>query len=61
MSLWKVPDLATTELMRRFYANLWEQKMGPAAALRSAQVAMSAKFPAEAASWAGWTLVGAGW
>ncbi|MBV9081116.1 MAG: CHAT domain-containing protein, partial [Acidobacteriaceae bacterium] len=40
-SLWKVDDRATAELMRRFYsAMLGPQSLGPAAALRSAQIAM---------------------
>ncbi|MCM2373462.1 CHAT domain-containing protein [Aporhodopirellula aestuarii] len=37
-SLWTVPDQGTRELMERFYANLWERKMGKAAALREAQL-----------------------
>ena len=41
-SLWKVDDRATAELMRRFYSTmLGAQTLGPAAALRSAQIAMS--------------------
>ncbi|MBO0722477.1 MAG: CHAT domain-containing protein [Blastocatellia bacterium] len=40
-SLWSVQDLATTELMKRFYgAMLGERGMRPAAALREAQVEM---------------------
>lgn len=39
-SLWKVPDAATSELMQRFYANLWDKKMGKLAALREAQLWM---------------------
>jgi CHAT domain-containing protein len=37
-SLWKVPDAATSELMQRFYENLWARKMGKLAALREAQI-----------------------
>ena len=36
-SLWQVDDSATAELMKYFYANMLQQGMGPAAALRDAQ------------------------
>lgn len=36
-SLWKVDDEATSELMKRFYANMLQSGMTPAAALRTAQ------------------------
>jgi len=36
-SLWKVDDEATAELMKRFYTNLLQHGMTPAAALRDAQ------------------------
>src|SRR5258706_2382719 len=36
-SLWKVDDEATAELMKRFYGNLLQGGMAPAAALRAAQ------------------------
>lgn len=36
-SLWKVDDEATAELMKRFYSNMLEHGMPPAAALREAQ------------------------
>ncbi|MEW6211065.1 MAG: CHAT domain-containing protein [Acidobacteriota bacterium] len=39
-SLWKVDDRATAELMKRFYEGMLLERMSPAAALRSAQVAM---------------------
>jgi CHAT domain-containing protein/Tfp pilus assembly protein PilF len=39
-SLWKIDDLATAELMARFYREMEQQKMRPAAALRAAQVSM---------------------
>ena len=29
-SLWQVDDAVTRQLMTRFYANLWEKKLGPA-------------------------------
>jgi CHAT domain-containing protein len=36
-SLWKVDDEATSELIKRFYANMLQEDMTPAAALRAAQ------------------------
>jgi CHAT domain-containing protein/tetratricopeptide (TPR) repeat protein len=39
-SLWKVDDEATAALMKRFYHNLLEKKMPPAAALRQAKLEM---------------------
>lgn len=36
-SLWRVDDEATAELMKRFYSNMLQQGMPPAAALRDAQ------------------------
>jgi CHAT domain-containing protein len=36
-SLWKVDDEATSELMKRFYTNMLQHGMTPAAALRAAQ------------------------
>ena len=39
-SLWKVDDVATGEMMRRFYREMLEENRSPAAALREAQVEM---------------------
>ncbi|HTC95029.1 MAG TPA: CHAT domain-containing protein [Terriglobales bacterium] len=39
-SLWKVDDVATAELMRRFYQGVEQQGMRPAAALHKAQLEM---------------------
>jgi CHAT domain-containing protein len=40
VSLWKVEDVATAELMKQFYQGMVESGLRPAAALRAAQVAM---------------------
>ncbi len=56
-SLWKVPDRQTSDLMERFYENLWERKMSRAEALRWAQLDLLRTYPNPAA-WAGWILVG---
>lgn len=37
-SLWKVDDQATQLLMKEFYTNLWERKLGKLESLRQAQV-----------------------
>ncbi|MBW4499519.1 MAG: CHAT domain-containing protein [Scytonema hyalinum WJT4-NPBG1] len=41
VSLWKVDDQATAELMKRFYRGMLQEKLTPAAALRQAQMEMS--------------------
>jgi CHAT domain-containing protein/Tfp pilus assembly protein PilF len=40
VSLWKVDDAATAELMKRFYEGMLRQNLRPAAALRAAQLVM---------------------
>jgi CHAT domain-containing protein len=56
VSLWRVDDVATSDLMVRFYAALAEGK-APSAALREAQAAMrEAGHPPE--HWAPWVLWG---
>src|SRR5262249_35319668 len=58
-SLWKVPDVATAELMSRFYQGLLVRKLPAAAALREAQLEIRRdprwKSPYY---WAGFTLQG---
>ena len=58
-SLWKVDDEATAELMKRFYKNMLEDGMTPAAALREAQNSFR-QHPNWSAPyyWAGFTLQG---
>jgi CHAT domain-containing protein len=41
-SLWDVRDMATSELMKRFYAGILTQGLRPAAALRAAQLSLLA-------------------
>jgi CHAT domain-containing protein/Tfp pilus assembly protein PilF len=59
VSLWKVSDDGTAELMKKFYTNILQKKLTPAAALRAAQLEMSqdAKY-ADPYYWAGFTLQG---
>jgi CHAT domain-containing protein/Flp pilus assembly protein TadD len=58
-SLWQVNDLATAELMKRFYRGLLVERLRPAAALRAAQLALS-RDPRWASPyyWAGFVLQG---
>ncbi len=59
VSLWKVNDQATAELMQRFYRVMLRDNLRPAAALRAAQSSM-AQEPRWAAPyyWAGFVLQG---
>jgi CHAT domain-containing protein len=41
-SLWQVDDLATAELMKRFYRGMLVEGLAPAAALRAAQRELAA-------------------
>ncbi|HEX5890463.1 MAG TPA: CHAT domain-containing protein [Pyrinomonadaceae bacterium] len=58
-SLWKVDDEATAELMKHFYAALFNKGMPPAAALRDAQLEL-AKHPRWQSPyyWAGFVIQG---
>jgi len=60
MSLWKVDDRFTKELMVSFYRNLWVEKMTKANALRQAQLQMKERGQ-PSYHWSAWTLVGEGW
>ncbi len=59
VSLWKVNDASTAELMEAFYRGLFRQQLRPAAALRAAQISMS-KDPRLSAPyhWAGFVIQG---
>jgi CHAT domain-containing protein len=54
ISLWRIPDNQTVELMSLFYRNYLEGQM-PCEALRSAQLTMKKKYPIY--DWAGFVLV----
>jgi CHAT domain-containing protein/Tfp pilus assembly protein PilF len=60
VSLWKVGDESTAELMKRFYGGMFgKDKLSPAAALRAAQLSMwkSSRWQSPY-SWAGFILQG---
>jgi CHAT domain-containing protein len=59
VSLWKVPDAATAELMTNFYSHMVTDALSPAAALRRAQLAIASKPRWRAPLyWAGFVLIG---
>jgi CHAT domain-containing protein len=58
-SLWQVDDVATAELMKRFYRGMLQQEQRPAAALRAAQLEMLGKKQwTHPFYWAAFTLQG---
>jgi hypothetical protein len=58
-SLWTVDDEATSELMKRFYANLLQRHMNPAAALQAAQNSIRSESQWRSPYfWAAFTLQG---
>jgi len=59
VSLWKVPDDATQELMVEFYTNLYERKLDKAQALRQAMLTMinGGENP-DPLDWAAFTVIG---
>ncbi|NEP14806.1 MAG: CHAT domain-containing protein, partial [Symploca sp. SIO2C1] len=59
VSLWKVPDEATAELMAEFYTNLYEEKLDKAQALRQAMLTMlnEGENP-DPQDWAAFTVIG---
>ncbi len=56
-TLWKIPDDASAELMREFYAALDNKRVTVAEALRAAQTHVRKRWPSPY-YWAGWTLWG---
>jgi CHAT domain-containing protein len=56
VSLWYVPDFATTDLMTEFYRKLQENP-DKAQAIRGAMLATMKKHP-NPYNWAGFTLIG---
>ena len=62
VSLWKVADVGTAELMKRFYWNLLEGKAPPPLALRAAQRAMLGEEEwSHPYYWAGFVFQGEWW
>jgi CHAT domain-containing protein len=58
-SLWKVPDRATAEFMKRFYRGLLREGLSPAAALGAAQRSFRReKLWSAPYYWAAFTLSG---
>ena len=57
MSLWRVPDEQSKELMIRFYQNWLEEEMELTDAFRAAQQWMKGRYPEEPHYWAGFVLV----
>ncbi len=58
-SLWTVPDGGAAEIMGHFYRGMRQQHLGPAAALRAAQIAMLGDVRwRDPYSWAGFTIQG---
>ena len=58
MSLWKVPDEQTRDLMILFYKNLLIARMGRARALREAQRKMRIKYPNRPFFWGAFVCQG---
>jgi CHAT domain-containing protein/Tfp pilus assembly protein PilF len=56
VSLWKVPDDATMEMMTLFYSELANTKK-PISSFETAQKSMRVKYPNEPKKWAGFVLV----
>lgn len=61
LSLWKVPDAETRELMDAFYEGLWTKGLSAEEALRAAQLAMLARDRDakrfRPSTWGAWTLI----
>jgi CHAT domain-containing protein len=57
ISLWKVSDEATQQLMSNFYTNLLEKKMAKREAFKQAQTALMQKYP-EPYFWGAFVMIG---
>ncbi|MFR9164948.1 MAG: CHAT domain-containing protein [Dysgonomonas sp.] len=57
VSLWKVPDQETEELMTRFYANLLDKKLTVIQAFSKTRNEMKAIYPQNPEKWAGFILI----
>ncbi|NES82761.1 MAG: CHAT domain-containing protein, partial [Moorea sp. SIO2B7] len=59
VSLWSVSDVATAEMMSRFYRLMWEEGLTPTQALRAAQIEMQTETQWKSPYyWAAFTLQG---
>ncbi|MEC4887929.1 MAG: CHAT domain-containing protein, partial [Scytonema sp. PMC 1070.18] len=58
VSLWKVPDDATTNLMTEFYTNIYERKFDKATAMREAMLTMINDDDPDPKNWAAFTVIG---
>ena len=60
ISLWKVPDSETQQLMTEFYRNLLGSHLSKVESLRKAQAVVRSEH-ADPYYWASWVIVGEGW
>ena len=61
VSLWQVPDVATAELMGYFYEYMLVNELGPADALREAQLRIASdRRWSSPFYWGAFVLIGAG-
>ncbi|MEC4887927.1 MAG: tetratricopeptide repeat protein [Scytonema sp. PMC 1070.18] len=58
VSLWKVPDDATTSLMTKFYKNIYKGKFDKATAMREAMLTMINDDDPDPKNWAAFTVIG---
>ncbi|MBE9115267.1 tetratricopeptide repeat protein [Lusitaniella coriacea LEGE 07157] len=58
VSLWKVPDVETRELMTEFYTNRYLKNMDKAQALRQAMLTVIEGDSPDPSAWAAFTLIG---
>ena len=58
VSLWKVPDDATTSLMTEFYNNIYKRNFDKATAMREAMLTMINDDDPDPKNWAAFTVIG---